>query len=87
MRYKIAIIGGGLAGCAAAWCLSRQGHHVTIFEKGTEIASGASGNERGMINPRFYKFFNKEASFYAAGFKAVLKAAEELSQTHSLDFE
>ena len=30
---RIAIIGGGLAGCAAAYFLERDGHDCTLFEK------------------------------------------------------
>jgi predicted NAD/FAD-binding protein len=31
---KIAIVGSGISGLASAWYLSKQGHSITVFEKG-----------------------------------------------------
>lgn len=31
--YKVGIVGGSIAGCAAAVALSRRGHEVTVFER------------------------------------------------------
>ena len=39
---EVAIIGGGISGCAAAYELARSGTRVTLLERG-EIASMASG--------------------------------------------
>ncbi|MBT5252591.1 MAG: FAD-binding oxidoreductase, partial [Chloroflexi bacterium] len=47
---KVAIIGGGVAGCAAAYYLSKDGHEVTLFERDS-LASHASGFALGGINP------------------------------------
>ncbi|HJN14567.1 MAG TPA: FAD-dependent oxidoreductase [Armatimonadota bacterium] len=38
----VLIVGGGLIGCASAYYLAKQGHAVTLLERG-DIASGASG--------------------------------------------
>ena len=38
---KIAVIGGGWAGCAAAAELSHQGHHVTLFESARTLGGRA----------------------------------------------
>lgn len=32
-RYRVAVVGGGIAGCAAAWALRRGGVRVTLYEK------------------------------------------------------
>jgi len=37
----IIVIGGGLAGCEAAWQLLRQGHHVTLYEMKPALFSPA----------------------------------------------
>ncbi len=42
------VIGGGLAGCAAARALAERGWQVDLFERGPRLASEASGNPAGM---------------------------------------
>jgi len=44
------IIGGGLAGCAAAWALAEQGWRSTLFERHPQIAAEASGNPAGLFH-------------------------------------
>ncbi|EME31852.1 cyclopropane-fatty-acyl-phospholipid synthase [Galdieria sulphuraria] len=38
---KIAIIGAGISGLVAAWCLSHHGYNVTIFEKESQVGGHA----------------------------------------------
>jgi tRNA 5-methylaminomethyl-2-thiouridine biosynthesis bifunctional protein len=44
------IIGGGLAGCAAAWGLSEQGWHSTVLDRHAAPACEASGNPAGLFH-------------------------------------
>ena len=44
------IIGGGLAGCAAASALAEQGWRSTVFERHGQIAAEASGNPAGLFH-------------------------------------
>ena len=44
------IIGGGLAGCAAAWALAEQGWHSRVLERRAQIASEGSGNPAGLFH-------------------------------------
>ena len=40
---KVAVVGGGVMGCAAAWALAERGADVTIYEQfDTEHARGSS---------------------------------------------
>lgn len=50
MSLNVAIVGGGIAGCAAAYYLARDGHKVTLFERDS-VASHASGFALGGIIP------------------------------------
>jgi protoporphyrinogen oxidase len=43
----IAVLGGGLAGMTAAYCLSRKGHQVKVFEKEPILGGLASGFKKG----------------------------------------
>ncbi len=65
---RVAIIGGGLAGCAAAYMLRRAGAEPVIYEAGPALASGASGNMLGLYNPRLSAQFSPEAQYYAGAF-------------------
>ncbi len=47
------VIGGGIAGCAAAHALARRGVAVTLVERAPRLAAGASGNPRGILYARF----------------------------------
>ena len=47
-RYDVAIIGGGIAGCASAYNLAKRGLSVVLFEKG-EIAGEQSGRNWGFV--------------------------------------
>lgn len=56
MTHTIGIIGGGIVGATAAYYLSRQGQHVTVFEYGIGQATSASA---GIICPWFSLRRNK----------------------------
>ena len=47
-RTDVAIIGGGIAGCASAYYLAKKGLSVTLLEKG-EIAGEQSGRNWGFV--------------------------------------
>lgn len=49
---KVAIIGAGIAGCSTAEQLAQLGCEVHVFERAPALATGASGNPRGMLYPR-----------------------------------
>jgi sarcosine oxidase subunit beta len=49
MKTGVAIIGGGIVGCAAAYYLARQGLQVMLFEKGPAVGLQASGRNGGGV--------------------------------------
>lgn len=48
-KYDVAVIGGGLIGCASAYYLSLSGSHVAVIERG-QINQGASGQNAGSLH-------------------------------------
>lgn len=66
----VAVIGAGIAGCSTAWQLAQLGCQVTVFERSDSIASGASGNPRGMLYPRLNaeKALNDQLALQAYSF-------------------
>jgi glycine/D-amino acid oxidase-like deaminating enzyme len=49
---RVVVVGGGIAGCAAAYYLARAGASVTVVERDA-IASHASGANAGNLNPLY----------------------------------
>jgi glycine/D-amino acid oxidase-like deaminating enzyme len=50
--FRVAVIGGGIVGCAAAAYLAERGASVSLFERAT-IGAGASGRNLGAIQHPF----------------------------------
>lgn len=76
---RIVIIGGGLAGTACAYILKQRGYEAVIYEVAPALASGASGNDVGLYNPRFSAEFRAEAQFYSAAYFTVLGTFKNLA--------
>jgi tRNA 5-methylaminomethyl-2-thiouridine biosynthesis bifunctional protein len=75
---KVAIIGGGMAGCALACILRQAGADPVIYEAGPTLASGASGNACGLYNPRFSALRSAESDFYVAAYGQALRSFQAL---------
>ncbi|MBX3583499.1 MAG: D-amino acid dehydrogenase [Rhizobiaceae bacterium] len=48
---KIAVLGAGVVGIAAAWWLARDGHEVTVLERHPGPAQGTSYANAGLVSP------------------------------------
>lgn len=75
---KVAIVGGGMAGCALAHILRQSGAEPVVYEAGPTLASGASGNSSGLYNPRFSALRGSESDFYAAAYSQALRYFQTL---------
>lgn len=82
---SVAVIGAGLAGTSCAYALRQYGIEAVLFEKDS-IAAGASGNVRGLYNPRFSALRSPESSFYAPAFAQALGTLETLSAGYDLGY-
>jgi sarcosine oxidase subunit beta len=49
MKTDVAIIGGGIVGCAAAYYLAKKGFQVLVIEKGSGVGLQASGRNGGGV--------------------------------------
>ncbi|MCZ2723335.1 bifunctional tRNA (5-methylaminomethyl-2-thiouridine)(34)-methyltransferase MnmD/FAD-dependent 5-carboxymethylaminomethyl-2-thiouridine(34) oxidoreductase MnmC [Marinomonas sp. 15G1-11] len=65
---KVLIVGAGLAGSHCASQLASRGISVEVWDRGNEIASGASGNPQGMIYPKLASHDTPLNRFYLAGY-------------------
>ncbi|HZW26557.1 MAG TPA: bifunctional tRNA (5-methylaminomethyl-2-thiouridine)(34)-methyltransferase MnmD/FAD-dependent 5-carboxymethylaminomethyl-2-thiouridine(34) oxidoreductase MnmC [Gallionella sp.] len=71
------VIGGGIAGCAAAHALAQRGVQVTLLERAPRLASAASGNPRGILHARFGAGMNALHRFVLESCGHVLALLDE----------
>ncbi len=71
------IIGGGIAGCAAAHALAQRGISVTLIERAPQLATAASGNPRGILHARFGAGMNALHRFVLAAYGHALALFDE----------
>lgn len=79
---KIAIIGAGYTGMAAAWDLRRGGHEVTIYESADYVGGLASGFKEPGWDWSVEKFYHH----WFASDKHMLGLIEELGLSHKVRF-
>ncbi|MBN2065385.1 MAG: NAD(P)/FAD-dependent oxidoreductase [Candidatus Thermoplasmatota archaeon] len=78
-NFQIAIIGGGVVGSAIAWELSRYKVNVAVFEKGSDVASGASKANSGVIHSGINSTPSSlKAKYCVEGNKLFQSIADEL---------
>jgi len=65
---RIAVIGAGIAGAAAAYALAQRGHAITVIDSATGPASGASGNLAGVFRPLPSRDNSRLSRLLSAGF-------------------
>ncbi len=76
----VIIVGGGIAGCSAAYFLTQQGQSVLLFEKDS-IAAHASGFAFGVLLPRLFEDPSNPADeLTKLSLELHKQIAEELSQ-------
>jgi glycine/D-amino acid oxidase-like deaminating enzyme len=61
---KVAVIGGGIAGCTTALELAKQGHKVIIYEQNSDILQGTSSRTPGRMGLGYHYFHSGTAEHY-----------------------
>lgn len=72
------VIGGGIAGCAAAHALAQRGISVTLIERAPQLATAASGNPRGILHARFGAGDNPLHCFVLAAYGHTLGLLDDV---------
>ncbi len=71
---QVSIIGAGIAGCTTAATLAKRGYKVTLVDRYSKPAQGASGNKQAVVYPKLsiqrdpLPLINLKAMLYAAAF-------------------
>jgi len=68
-----AVIGAGIAGCAMAHAMKQRGWTVTLIDRHSDIAEGASGNTIGLLMPRLTAAPSLESRFSTAAWRFLLR--------------
>ncbi len=72
-RYDVAVVGGGITGCATAYHLARAGASVVLVER-AEIGTEASGRNAGSLHGQIQREpFERLGSRWARGFLPALR--------------
>lgn len=73
------VIGGGLAGTAAAYSLARRGWDITLLERHNNLAQEASGNPSGIVMPLITAPDDIVGQFYLTAYSYALRHYTSLS--------
>ncbi|MBV1908715.1 MAG: FAD-dependent 5-carboxymethylaminomethyl-2-thiouridine(34) oxidoreductase MnmC [Kangiellaceae bacterium] len=79
----VAIIGAGIAGCSLAYSLSKRNIHCDLYEKNSQIASGASGAAAGIFHPQITTDMNYSSQFSWLAYQTLLRFLNGLSDQQS----
>ncbi len=81
----VAIIGGGLAGAASAWQLSRRDLASTLYCMDAEPGLRASGNRQGVLYPLLNRDHDNLSQFFTACYLYGLNRLKEVDLPMGLD--
>jgi glycine/D-amino acid oxidase-like deaminating enzyme len=72
IETDVLVVGGGVAGCATAYYLAREGVEVVLIDRG-DVNAGASGANAGSIHSQmYYHNFNTRSAEWIDAFAPVL---------------
>jgi tRNA 5-methylaminomethyl-2-thiouridine biosynthesis bifunctional protein len=66
--------------------LKQAGLAPELYEAGSDIAAGASGNPLGLVNPRLSADRTPESDFYASSFALASRTFDEIQSRHDIEW-
>jgi tRNA 5-methylaminomethyl-2-thiouridine biosynthesis bifunctional protein len=75
---RVAILGAGIAGAAAAQALARRNIETVVLEAALDLGAGASGNPAGLVMPRLDRGGGAQAELFLAAYLHGIAAYEAL---------
>lgn len=78
-RFDIAVLGGGIAGCAAAAVAAARGARVALIEGRASLAATASGNRAAIVMPQIAVKPDLRSRFYLAAYYLLLRELDRLA--------
>jgi tRNA 5-methylaminomethyl-2-thiouridine biosynthesis bifunctional protein len=83
---RVNIIGGGIAGCALAYMIKREGGEPVIYEAAPSLYEGqAPEHDCSTYNPRYSALWDANAKYFSMGYFEVLRLFDEFTK-EGLDF-
>lgn len=70
---RVAVIGAGIAGASVAYALAQRGVAVTVYERATAAAQGASGNPAAVLYPQVTRQPTVASRWYASAYAHALR--------------
>ncbi|WP_120495976.1 bifunctional tRNA (5-methylaminomethyl-2-thiouridine)(34)-methyltransferase MnmD/FAD-dependent 5-carboxymethylaminomethyl-2-thiouridine(34) oxidoreductase MnmC [Kiloniella sp. EL199] len=77
---KVAVIGAGIVGNCIAYSLSRAGVDVTLIDKASSVAEGASGNPAAVFEPKLMRNGTVLGQYLASCYLFALKFYQKLEK-------
>ena len=74
----VAVVGGGIAGCAVAEAFHRRGAVVRLYERNAQLMSEASGNPMGLVMPRLGLEPSPTTRFFLQAYLFALHRLQEI---------
>ncbi|HWZ29120.1 MAG TPA: FAD-dependent oxidoreductase, partial [Gemmatimonadales bacterium] len=81
--FEVAVIGGGIIGCATALALAESGRRVTVLEAEDRLAAHQSGHNSGVLHSGlYYRPGTLRARTCREGLAAMVRFCEEEGIPH-----
>ncbi len=82
---RVNIIGGGIAGCALAYMIKREGGEPVIYEAASSLYDTMPEHDCSTYNPRYCAQWDANAKYYSMGYFEALRLFDEFTK-EGLDF-